>query len=298
MPHLKITIETDRAHSDQLADFFQKFAAVSVSFEAASDEPVFDHSDGNEPGHWQRTRVTGLFPVDIDVDILLVCLRDQFGTGCLFDRRIQFIEDTDWVADYQSQHQALLFADRVCVCPGWCEPPAGDYALIQLDPGLAFGTGTHATTALCIEALVHMDLTRKSVIDYGCGSGILALVAARLGAQPVTAVDIDSQALQATAENATRNQLTEHLTIAHADMFEPAASDVLVANVLLNPLLDLAERFAACVKPGGQLFLSGLLPDQVERCLAVYADCFTMAAPVFKDEWALLSGIRQQDNRT
>ncbi|MDX1518936.1 MAG: 50S ribosomal protein L11 methyltransferase, partial [Gammaproteobacteria bacterium] len=284
MAWLQLTVETDRAHCEALAGFFEQFAAASVSMSAASDEPLFDHSDGQESGHWQRTRVSALLPADIDLDILLVCMRDRIGAEHIFSREIARVDDQDWVADFQQQQKPLIFADRLCVRPGWCDAPEGDYAIVELDPGLAFGTGTHPTTALCLEWLATHDLNGRSVIDYGCGSGILAIAAATLGAAQVYAVDIDEQALAACRENARNNRLESQIKITDATGPVPAAVDVLMANVLLNPLLDLAKRFASLVKPGGSLVLSGLLPDQVETCLAAYRPCFNMQAPVFRDE--------------
>lgn len=292
MSWLQLVVETDREHSDELAAFLENFSAMSISFSAASDEPVFAQNDGDESWHWRRTRVSALLPADVDMDILLVCMRDRIGADYIFNREITCVVDQDWVQSYQQQHPPLIFADRLCVCPSWCEVPQGDLATIMLDPGLAFGTGTHATTALCLEWLAQHDLAHKTVIDFGCGSGILALAAARLGAMQVTAVDIDPQAIQASRENVGKNNLQSKIIIVQAEQPEMDAADILVANVLLNPLLDLASRFAELVKPGGWLVLSGLLPDQVESCLAAYDHCFNMQTPVFRDEWALLQGTR------
>jgi len=292
MSWLQLVVETDREHSDELAAFLENFSAAAVSFSAASDEPVFDLNDDDDSGYWQRTRVSALLPVDVDMDILLVCMRDRIGAEHIFNREITCVADQDWVQSYQQQQQPLIFADRLCVCPSWCEIPPGDLANITLDPGLAFGTGTHATTALCLEWLAQHDLAHRSVIDFGCGSGILALAAARLGAKQVTAVDIDPQAIQASRENAGKNNLQSKIIIGHPEQIEMGAADILVANVLLNPLLGLASRFAELVKPGGWLVLSGLLPAQVESCLVAYDHCFNMQTPVFRDEWALLQGTR------
>lgn len=292
MSYLKITVETDSAHSDTLAEFFNRFSAASVSFSAASDEPIFDYSDGEETGQWRRTYVSALLHVDVDLDILMVCMRDCLGAEHIYSSEVTPLVDQDWVASYQQQQQALIFSDQLCICPSWCEPPAGEFNVIRLDPGLAFGTGSHATTALCLEWLAKHDLQGRSVIDFGCGSGILALAAASLGAGQVIAVDIDQQALKATQENAEKNQLQSKLRISHVDEIELPQADILVANVLLNPLLSLTDLFENTVRQNGQLVLSGLLPDQVEACLAAYQGCFNMQPAVFKDEWALIEGVR------
>ncbi len=295
MPWLNLTVETDPDHSDALAEFFQQFSAQAVSFSAASDEPLFDEPGGRPRTHWQRTRVSALFPADIDLDILLVCLRDRIGADHIYSREIQAVADQNWVSAYRQQQQALIFADRLCICPSWCEPPPGKFATVILDPGLAFGTGTHPTTGLCLDWLAQQDLAGRSVIDFGCGSGILALAAARLGAAAVTAVDIDPQALEACRCNAEQNGLAAHIDIVHADRMNTPTADILLANVLFNPLLQLADEFAQRVRPGGRLVLSGLLPDQAQACLAAYDRCFNMQAPVFRDEWALLQGTRRDN---
>ncbi|MCG8324520.1 MAG: 50S ribosomal protein L11 methyltransferase [Thiotrichales bacterium] len=295
MSWLQLSIETDPAHTDALTGFFEQFSAASISISAASDEPVFDQCDARDPQHWQRTRVSALLPADVDMDILLVCLRDRIGAGHIYAHHIEAVMDRDWVAGYRQQVAPLIFADRLCVCPNWCTVPDPRLAVIELDPGLAFGTGTHATTALCLDWLARQELAGRSVIDFGCGSGILALAAARLGAGPVTALDIDPQALQASRDNALKNGLQDRIVIADPAAANITAADILIANVLLNPLLESAQRFGHWVRPNGTLVLSGLLPDQVDACLAAYQACFKLQAPTFRDEWALLQGTRIQN---
>jgi len=292
MGWLQLSVETDREHSEALAEFLEQFAATAISFSAASDEPLFDHCDGEDTGHWRHTRVSALLPGDVDMDILLVCLRDRIGSGHIYSHAISRLEDRDWVESFQQSQPALVFADRLCICPDWCEVPEGDYLTVKMDPGLAFGTGAHATTALCLEWLAREPVQGYAVIDYGCGSGILALAAARLGAAAVVAVDIDPQAISACESNVAGNQLQHCVRVGHPDHIELQAADILLANVLLNPLLELRERLAGLVKPGGRLVLSGLLAHQVDTCLEAYRPCFTMQSAEFRDEWALLQGVR------
>ena len=161
-----------------------------------------------------------------------------------------------------------------------------------LDPGLAFGTGTHPTTRLCLDWLAHHDIKDKCVIDYGCGSGILALAAARLGAVKVYAVDIDPQAIRATGENTSLNQLEDRLVIASTDDVELPAADILLANILLNPLIELAPVFDSLVKTGCDIVLSGILSTQSTECLASYSQWFKMSQPEYEEEWARLHGRR------
>ncbi|OGT32249.1 MAG: ribosomal protein L11 methyltransferase [Gammaproteobacteria bacterium RBG_16_51_14] len=291
MAWLQLTLESDPQHAEQMAELLEKFGAVSVSFSAVSNEPVFGQEE-TEPVLWQQTRVVATLYEETDLDVLLVCLRDRIGAEHILKHEITLLEDRDWISEYQQGHRPLTFGDRLCICPSWCRPPDSLTEPIILDPGLAFGTGSHATTSLCLEWLVANDVTGKTVIDYGCGSGILALAAARLGAGEVYAVDIDPQALQAARENIQRNHLDRHIVISHADEIDLPATDVLIANILMNPLLDLGPQFAVLVQVGGRLALSGLLATQAGECLAAYQGWFNMEHPVYRQEWALLQGTR------
>lgn len=294
MSWLQLTLESDLESAVQLSELLEQFGAVSVSMSAVSDEKIFGQAIESDPVLWQQTRVIALLYEDIDLDTLLVCLRNRVGAESIGKHEIAILEDRDWVNEFKSAHGVKVFADRLCVCPSWCELPREDIAHIILDPGLAFGTGTHETTAACLEWLASNDIEHQAVIDYGCGSGILALAAVKLGADKVYAVDIDPQALQATADNAKRNNITDRLLVAHPDDIDLPVVDVLLANVLLNPLQELAQRLAELVKPGGDLVLSGLLSTQAGECLATYKSWFNMDEPVYKEEWCLLHGIKKQ----
>lgn len=293
MSWLQLTLESDFESAEQLSELLEQFAAVSVSLSPVSDEKIFGQAIEKDSLLWQQTRIVALLHEDTDLDTLLVCLRNRVGADRIGRHEISILEDRDWVGEYRLGHGVKIFADRLCVCPSWCEIPKDDIATIILDPGLAFGTGTHETTAACLEWLAQSDLKEKSVIDYGCGSGILALAAVKLGAGKVYAVDIDPQALQASEENAKRNEITDQLVIAHPDDIQLPVVDVLLANVLLNPLQGLARHFADLVKPSGDLVLSGLLSTQAEECLEAYQSWFNMDQPVFKQEWSLLHGTRR-----
>jgi ribosomal protein L11 methyltransferase len=293
MSWLQLILESDLESAEQLSELLELFGAVSISMSAMSDEKIFGQAIEKDPVLWQRTRIEALLHEDTDLDTLLVCLRNRVGADRIDKHEISVLEDRDWVNEFKFGHGVKIFADRLCVCPSWCELPRDDIAHIILDPGLAFGTGTHETTAACLEWLASNDIKNKSVIDFGCGSGILALAAVKLGADKVYAVDIDPQALQATKENAKRNNVTDQLVIAHPDKIQLPAVDVLVANVLLNPLQELANHFSELVRLHGDLVLSGLLSTQAEECLAAYQSWFNMDEPVFKQEWSLLHGTRK-----
>lgn len=278
---------------EDLSGLLEKFAATSISYIPATTEPIFgDESEKNR--YWEQTSVSALFDADIDTDILIACIRNQTGTENILDIKIEPVGDTNWLEKYKTGFAPMIFGNHLCICPSWLpRPPQIEY-VIELDPGLAFGTGTHATTGLCLEWLATHPITGKQVIDYGCGSGILALAAAKLGARQVEAVDIDPQALIATTANARNNGLESLITTALPADFKPQAADILLANILLNPLLRLAADLAQMVVEGGDIVLSGILSTQAEECRKVYSRWFDMDAPVFRDEWAMLTGKRKK----
>jgi ribosomal protein L11 methyltransferase len=291
MSWLQLELETHQAQAEELSDLLEQFGAVSVTLTASSDEPVFD-AESETKKLWDRTKLLALLHPDSDLDIMLVCLRDRIGAKNIFSHKIELLKDKDWVSEFKSAHEPIIFSDRICICPSWCEPPENNLPTLILDPGLAFGTGSHPTTSLCIEWLAENDLTDKVIIDYGCGSGILAMVAALLGAKHVYAVDIDEQALQAARENINQNKLSEKISVSHVDDASLPEADILVANILMNPLKGLIEKFSALTKSDSDIILSGLLHVQAEECLEAYATCFDMDEPVFNQEWTRLHGIR------
>lgn len=296
MSWLQLELETNQAKAEELAELLEQFGAVSVSFTASSEEPLFDsQGQGKDDSNslWQKTRVTALLHPDADLDIMLVCLRDRIGAENIYQHKIERLKDKDWVSEFKAQHEPLIFSERVCICPSWCEKPENNLPTLILDPGLAFGTGAHPTTSLCIEWLAVNDVSNKVIIDYGCGSGILAMVAALLGAEKVYAVDIDPQAIVAAKENIDQNNLDDKIIIGHVDDCELPVADVMIANILMNPLKGLVEKFSNLTKPGGEIILSGLLHVQAEECLAAYGSCFSMDEPVFNSEWTRLHGIRK-----
>lgn len=291
MSWLQLELETHQAQAEDLSDLLEQFGAVSVSLTASSDEPVFD-SECESKKLWDKTKLIALLHPDSDLDIILVCLRDRIGAKNIFNHKIELIKDKDWVGEFKAAHQPLIFSGRVCICPSWCEPPDNNIPTLILDPGLAFGTGTHPTTSLCIEWLAENNIQDKTVIDYGCGSGILAMVAALLGAKHVYAVDIDEQAIQAANENISKNKLSDKISVSLVDDAVLPTAEILVANILMNPLKGLIEKFSSITQSGSDIILSGLLHVQAEECLAAYASCFNMGEPVFNQEWTRLHGVK------
>tara|TARA_R110000782_G_scaffold133091_5_gene225305 strand:- start:845 stop:1759 length:915 start_codon:yes stop_codon:yes gene_type:complete len=304
MSWLQLELETNQAQAEELSELLEQFGAVSVSLTASSNEPLFDsQGQGEESGKnqiegsnkklWQKTRVIALLHPDSDLDIMLVCLRDRIGAENIYQHKIALLKDKDWVGDFKAEHRPLYFSDRVCISPSWCDQHENDIPTLILDPGLAFGTGSHPTTSLCIEWLAENDLSNKIVIDYGCGSGILAMVAALLGAREVYAVDIDEQALQAAKDNININNLAEIIIVEHVDTCALPVADILIANILMNPLKELVSKFSELTRSDGDIVLSGLLHVQAEECLDAYSTCFNMDEPVFNSEWVRLHGIKK-----
>lgn len=293
MPWLQLTLESNRESAEQLSELLEKFNAVSVSLCAVSEEAIFEQDMNDDPVLWDRTRTTALLHEDTDLDILLVCLRDRVGAENIPYHHIDLVRDKDWVNEYKCGLAPQIYAEKFCVCPSWCELPDNIKHYIILDPGLAFGTGTHITTSMCLEWLAVNDVAGKCVIDYGCGSGILALAALSLGAEVAYAIDIDPQALQAASSNAERNRFSEKIIISHPDEVKLPAADFLLANILLDPLCELAPTCADSVKSGGRIVLSGILAFQAAECLETYETWFIMEEPVYRQEWSLLQGKRR-----
>ena len=293
MSWLQLTLHTDKASAEMLSDLLNQFGAISVSLSAACNQSLYDEETMNDTELWDTTRITAQLHTDTDLDILLICLRNRVGAEKIFNHNFELIHDRDWVSEYKRETGPVVFGERLCICPGWCKPPENIQHYINLEPGLAFGTGLHVTTSLCLNWLANNDLESKQIIDYGCGSGILALAALELGADYAYAIDVDPQAIMASQENAKRNNMKEKLTIAYPDEMELPAADILMANILSGPLVELAPKFEHLVKPGGKIILSGILAVQTEECLSTYSSWFNMGAPLFQNEWTMLTGIRR-----
>ena len=293
MSWLRLELDTQQQHSEALSDLLEQFGAVSVSLSALSDEPVFDQHDQSRT-LWDQIRLSALLHPDTDLDILLACLEGRIGAENIHHHHIEMLKDRDWVGEFQASHQPLVFSNRICISPSWVEAPDNDFPTITLEPSLAFGTGSHPSTVLCIKWLAVHDVINKTVIDYGCGSGILAMVAAKLGAKQVYAVDIDPQAVAAAKENCEQNRLSAIIEVGQVNELLLPAVNILVANILMNPLKELKSIFHRCLVEQGELVLSGLLNVQAKECLVDYASCFTMEALVFEAEWARLQGKKNQ----
>lgn len=286
---LAATVEETLA--EPLSDWFMDAGALSVSLDDAGDQPLFEPPPGTTP-LWRLTRVTALFAGDIDEAPIAAAARARFGGQILaWDSTV--LEDQPWERAWMEHFQPMRFGRRLWICPTGFEPPDPEAVNVILDPGLAFGTGTHPTTALCLDWLESLDLAGRTVLDYGCGSGILAVAALKLGAAAAHGIDIDPQALTASAENARKNGVEPGLTLGYPSDPSLPPADVVVANILSGPLVALAADILARLKPGGRLALSGLLTEQADTVRAAYADAVAFDPVGQREDWAILTGVKR-----
>lgn len=285
---LQITATTHRA---QLAEaIFEQHGAEAITELDAGDTLTVEESPNSQPA-FERARVVGLFPRDTSAEPIVAALTNALGT----DTEIitQTLENQDWASAWLARHPPLVFGDKLWVAPhGAALDAPEDAVVVRLDPGLAFGTGTHPTTSLCLAWLAAQDLAGKRVIDYGCGSGILAIAAARLGAAQVVAVDNDDQAVRATRDNARRNDMAETIATPPIDAIAGGPFDIVLANILAKPLISLAPTLTDLAAAGAPVVLAGLLSRQIDEVMAAYEPAFTFADPALEDDWARLDGRR------
>jgi len=292
MTWLQLRLDTNPDNVAALEDLMLATGAVAVTMEDNADQPVLEPAVGETP-LWGQTRLTGLYPADADMDEVLQAFPGQFLQQT--NQRVEILEDKDWEREWMQHYQPMQFGQRLWVCPSWLEPPDPDATNLLLDPGLAFGTGTHPTTALCLRELDSMQLDHQTVVDYGCGSGILAVAALKLGASRVLGVDNDPQALVATRDNGLRNGLPPQcLPVALPGQVEQQAwgrqAELVIANILAGPLIDLSDTLLQFLKPGGTLLLSGLLLSQADALCAHYADRIALQVVGKQDGWVCLRG--------
>lgn len=289
----QLSAATRESLAEPLADRLFELGALSVSYEDEGEQPLFEPKPGETP-IWRDTRVIALFEETVDVDLVRAAVAAGFAEGSLSGWRVEEIHDQAWERAWLEHFRPMQFGRRLWVIPTGFEPPAQEGAVcIHLDPGLAFGTGTHPTTALCLQWLDGLDLQGKTVVDFGCGSGILGIAALLLGAESTLATDIDPQALTATADNARKNGVDARVNCCLPPKLPNFQADILLANILANPLIELADRLAELVKAGGRLALSGLLREQAEDVRRAYEPFFAMDEPVCMEDWVRLTGVRR-----
>lgn len=289
MPFLQLTLELGKTPPEPVEDALFAIGALSVTLEDAADDPILEPAPGALP-LWPTINVKALFDADSDQQQLIAALQAQLLT--LPTYRFEQLADRPWEREWLKDFHAMQFGKHLWICPDGQRPDDPQAVIVDLDPGLAFGTGTHPTTALCLQWLDQHAPLPQVLIDYGCGSGILAIAALKLGAQQAYGVDIDPQALLASRDNAQRNQVSDalHLTLSDADL--PPA-DILIANILAGPLEALAPRLAALTKPAGHIVLSGVLTEQAAAVQNCYAAWFKMDAIETQGDWARLSGKKR-----
>jgi ribosomal protein L11 methyltransferase len=266
MAWLQLSVEVAGDQVEAVSEVFNTIGALSVTVLDAGDEPLLEPAPGEAP-LWSNTRVIALFDAAQDAAELKQQLRSVLDAP-VPDLHVEPLADRDWSNTWRDTFGAMRFGERLWVCPVGESPPDPSAIVVHMDPGMAFGTGTHVTTALCLEWLDAHPPVNRSVIDCGCGSGILAVAAHRLGAANVTAVDIDPQALQATRENARRNGCDIEVSL--PDSIGKRSADLVIANILANPLIELAADISRCVHTGGQLVMTGILAEQAEAVMAAY----------------------------
>ena len=294
MPWIQLKLNATAENAEQIGELLMDNCALSATFTDAHDTPIFEPMPG-ETRLWGDTDITGLYEADTDMAAVIDVLKQSPLLTDDFAHKVEQLEDKDWEREWMVNFHPMKFGERLWICPSWKPVPDETAVNVMLDPGLAFGTGTHPTTALCLAWLDGQDLQDKVVIDFGCGSGILAIAALKLGAKRVIGIDIDPQAITASRDNAERNNVSDQLELyLPADLPEGVYADVLVANILAGPLRELSTNIEALVNNAGALALSGILEQQADELIDVYGQWFKMDKAEIKEEWARLSGVKTQ----
>ena len=292
MPWLQIKININKNDAEPIEDAILAAGAVSVTLEDSADQPILEPALGETP-LWDKTRITGLFDAETNTDEALKLAELELGQA-LPEYRWELLEDKDWEREWMKNYHPIQCGDNLWICPSWIAPPEPDKINLMLDPGLAFGTGTHPTTFLCLQWIDQLNTQGKTLYDYGCGSGILGIAALLKDAEQVIGIDIDPQALVATADNAERNNLpTDAMPVFLPKDCPTEPADIMLANILAGPLAELAPSLNALTKPGGLLCLSGILDSQAEAVMAAYTEWFDFDPITQKDEWVRLTARKK-----
>ncbi|MGH8507879.1 MAG: 50S ribosomal protein L11 methyltransferase [Gammaproteobacteria bacterium] len=287
---VQLSFTVSSAEAEDMAALLEQAGASAVTFQPASNDLLVADTGA---GLWRHTELTALLDGPASVDAALLRIAQGVAPDPLPAYRLSPLEAKDWIDECRAFFPPLRFGGRLSVHASWCAAPVADDSAIIIDPGLAFGTGHHATTSLCLEWIAaRAPLADATVIDYGCGSGILAIAAAKLGARQVWAVDSDATAREVARANLQTNGVQKQVSVKSPTDLGEAVADVLIANILLQPLVDLAPRFASLVVPGGQAVLSGILSGQLDPCVAAYRPWFEIGAVERLEEWALVPASR------
>lgn len=288
----QISVASDKATASDISDFFSELGAVSVTFMSAESKPVYEPDIG-ETRIWEQTKTIALFELDASPEIVKTLLLQKFTEKTVHRWHAEILQDQTWERAWMEHFQPMQFADRLWVYPSGQEQSIPGTVSLILDPGLAFGSGTHPTTALCLEWLAEHDVTGKTVIDFGCGSGILAVAAVLLGAKEAHAIDIDPQALTATQDNAQKNGVESQIKTYLPEEFIHFEAGIVLANILAKPLIELFGNISSLVQAQGQLVLSGILKEQANSVSTAYQAEFAMSTAVIQGDWCRLDGLKK-----
>ena len=297
MSWLSLVVDSDAAHAEALSEALLELGALSVDLlDADADTPdehaIFGEPGEPPPGVWQHNRVSALFDSDKNVGEILRNASALIGLDQVPGHHIETLDDNDWVRLTQSQFEPIPISSRLWIVPTWHTASDPNAINIVLDPGLAFGTGSHPTTRLCLRWLDSNLQGGENVLDYGCGSGILAIAAMKLGAAHATGVDVDFQAVSASRDNAIANQIG-NVQFYLPDDAPQSSYDLVIANILTNPLRLLAPLLAKATRSGAQIVLSGILEEQAQEVMSIYQQWFDLSTPIFEDGWSCLSGRKR-----
>lgn len=299
MPWLKLKLKTTPNYAELYEELMLATGASSVTTEDAEDNPIFEPDLGTHP-LWADTHITGLYDAETDMEHvksqLYLGLQTAEPQVTKPDLHVEILEDKDWQRAWMEHFHPIQFGSRLWICPSWRQPPKPEATNLMLDPGLAFGTGTHPTTSLCLKWLDSLALEDLHVIDYGCGSGILGIAALLLGAQHMDGVDIDAQALTATFANAEKNHVRDKVSAYKPEEFHEKypsiQADIVIANILTQPLIKLAPTLLGLCKTGGRIALSGLLARQVDEVKQAYQAQLKFDVVEIEGDWARISGVK------
>ncbi len=296
MAWIQISIRTDKISIEVTENCLFAQGAQTVTLCDGADQPILEPEPGQTPV-WDQAVVTGLFSANIDIAATEITIRQCLQNATCFEIKHEQLEDRNWTRAWMDNYQPMQFGKRLWVCPWHIEPPDKQAVNLRLDPGLAFGTGTHPTTTLCLRWLDTNINSQQTLLDFGCGSGILAIAARLLGVANVDGVDIDPQAIQASQSNAHNNEVGAgiqlFLTEAYNQHHATTQYDIVMANILSGPLTQLAPQLAGHCRQHGDIVLSGILREQAETIWRVYHDYFIMDTPTLEKDWVLLHGIRR-----
>ena len=293
MSWLQISVNATKQTATSIETILLEAGALSVTLKDGADEPILEPEIGSTP-LWENAIITGLFDNSIEQNTRIALLQSSLPKSC--EILFETLDDKDWTRAWMDNYKAMQFGQRLWVCHWHLEPPDPQAVNLRLDPGLAFGTGTHPTTALCLTWLDKNIPQQKNILDYGCGSGILAIAALLLGAKHADGVDIDEQAIIATIENTKANDVESQLDAMTVKQYQSKTDqqkyDVVLANILSGPLVELAPTLQSYVKDGGDIVLSGILQEQAEQTQAAYANYFEMDEITVEGDWVLLHGSK------